>query len=211
MTATLPRRTRTRQRLPSSRRRACPGLPRLRRRSSRSPPSTPVTSVSARSRSPTTTRRSPRVTRAADRGRPAQHLAVRGAAAHRPGPGHPGHPQPRLHAADPRRPRSPPRSASRAPLWVKDDSANPTHSFKDRVVSVALTAAQALGFTGSPAPPPATWPTRWPRTRPGPAYRRWSSSRPTWSRARSSPPRSTAATWSPSTAPTTTSTGCARS
>ncbi|HYT11065.1 MAG TPA: threonine synthase, partial [Mycobacteriales bacterium] len=31
-------------------------------------------------------------------------------------------------------------------LWVKDDSANPTHSFKDRVVSVALTAAKALGF-----------------------------------------------------------------
>jgi threonine synthase len=30
----------------------------------------------------------------------------------------------------------------RAPLWVKDDSANPTHSFKDRVVSVALTAAK---------------------------------------------------------------------
>jgi threonine synthase len=35
----------------------------------------------------------------------------------------------------------------RAPLWVKDDSANPTHSFKDRVVSVALTAAHAFGFT----------------------------------------------------------------
>jgi threonine synthase len=32
-------------------------------------------------------------------------------------------------------------------LWVKDDSANPTHSFKDRVVSVALTAARGLGFT----------------------------------------------------------------
>jgi len=32
-------------------------------------------------------------------------------------------------------------------LWVKDDSGNPTHSFKDRVVSVALTAAKALGFT----------------------------------------------------------------
>ncbi|GAA4916152.1 L-threonine synthase [Stackebrandtia albiflava] len=31
-------------------------------------------------------------------------------------------------------------------LWVKDDSANPTHSFKDRVVSVALTAADRLGF-----------------------------------------------------------------
>jgi len=35
----------------------------------------------------------------------------------------------------------------RAPLWVKDDSANPTHSFKDRVVSVALTAARSFGFT----------------------------------------------------------------
>ncbi|MEV0896766.1 threonine synthase [Actinoplanes sp. NPDC049802] len=34
----------------------------------------------------------------------------------------------------------------RAPLWVKDDSQNPTHSFKDRVVSVALTAAKQLGF-----------------------------------------------------------------
>src|SRR5262252_7870139 len=35
----------------------------------------------------------------------------------------------------------------RGPLWVKDDSANPTHPFKDRVVSVALTAAAAFGFT----------------------------------------------------------------
>jgi threonine synthase len=35
----------------------------------------------------------------------------------------------------------------RAPLWVKDDSANPTHSFKDRVVSTALTAARGFGFT----------------------------------------------------------------
>ena len=32
-------------------------------------------------------------------------------------------------------------------LWVKDDSGNPTHSFKDRVVSVALSAARAFGFT----------------------------------------------------------------
>ena len=32
-------------------------------------------------------------------------------------------------------------------LWVKDDSANPTHSFKDRVVSIALTAARQFGFT----------------------------------------------------------------
>src|SRR4028119_2189820 len=33
-------------------------------------------------------------------------------------------------------------------LWVKDDSANPTHSFKDRVVSLAATAAKALGYRG---------------------------------------------------------------
>ncbi len=32
-------------------------------------------------------------------------------------------------------------------LWVKDDSVNPTHSFKDRVVAVALAAARQLGFT----------------------------------------------------------------
>jgi threonine synthase len=35
----------------------------------------------------------------------------------------------------------------KAPLWVKDDSANPTHSFKDRVVSLALTAAKGLGYS----------------------------------------------------------------
>ena len=32
-------------------------------------------------------------------------------------------------------------------LWVKDDSGNPTHSFKDRVVAVAQSAGQQLGFT----------------------------------------------------------------
>ena len=34
-----------------------------------------------------------------------------------------------------------------APLWVKDDSGNPTHSFKDRVVAVAQSAARRLGLT----------------------------------------------------------------
>ncbi|MGI9539667.1 MAG: threonine synthase [Miltoncostaeaceae bacterium] len=32
-------------------------------------------------------------------------------------------------------------------VWVKNDAANPTHSFKDRVVSVALQKAKELGFT----------------------------------------------------------------
>ncbi|HEX2056854.1 MAG TPA: threonine synthase [Actinomycetota bacterium] len=31
-------------------------------------------------------------------------------------------------------------------LWLKLDSANPTHSFKDRVVSVALSVARSLGY-----------------------------------------------------------------
>ncbi|HEX6194297.1 MAG TPA: threonine synthase [Jiangellaceae bacterium] len=32
-------------------------------------------------------------------------------------------------------------------VWIKDDGGNPTHSFKDRVVAVALAAARELGFT----------------------------------------------------------------
>jgi len=32
-------------------------------------------------------------------------------------------------------------------LWVKDDSGNPTHSFKDRVVAVAQSAARRLGLS----------------------------------------------------------------
>jgi threonine synthase len=31
-------------------------------------------------------------------------------------------------------------------IWVKDDSANPTHSFKDRVVAVAASAARGFGI-----------------------------------------------------------------
>ena len=31
-------------------------------------------------------------------------------------------------------------------VWVKNDTANPTHSFKDRVVAVALARAQELGY-----------------------------------------------------------------
>jgi threonine synthase len=32
-------------------------------------------------------------------------------------------------------------------VWIKNETANPTHSFKDRVVSVALARARELGFT----------------------------------------------------------------
>jgi threonine synthase len=33
-----------------------------------------------------------------------------------------------------------------AELWIKNDAANPTHSFKDRVVAVAIAKARELGF-----------------------------------------------------------------
>jgi threonine synthase len=31
-------------------------------------------------------------------------------------------------------------------VWIKNDAANPTHSFKDRVVTVALAKARELGY-----------------------------------------------------------------
>src|SRR4051794_12756907 len=31
-------------------------------------------------------------------------------------------------------------------IWIKNDAANPTHSFKDRVVTIALAKAQELGY-----------------------------------------------------------------
>ena len=55
-------------------------------------------------------------------------------------------------------------------LWVKNDAANPTHSFKDRVVSVAVARARELGFdtiacasTGNLANPSRRTPPRWAR------------------------------------------------
>ena len=47
----------------------------------------------------------------------------------------------RLHRAD-----NLARELGMKSLWVKDDSGNPTHSFKDRVVAVAASAARTLGF-----------------------------------------------------------------
>ena len=49
-------------------------------------------------------------------------------------------------------------------LWVKNDTVNPTNSFKDRVTSVALSKALEFGFKVARARPPATSPTRSPRT-----------------------------------------------
>ena len=73
-------------------------------------------------------------------------------------------------------------------LHLKLDTANPTHSFKDRVVAVAAAKALELGATRSPAPRRATSRTRSPRARRPRASRRPSSARPT------SSPRSSSAT-----------------
>jgi threonine synthase len=78
----------------------------------------------------------------ADRLRPALHLAVRRPPARlRPAPVDLGAGFTPLIRAD--------RLAAElglGELWIKDDTANPTGSFKDRVVSVALTKARQLGF-----------------------------------------------------------------
>jgi threonine synthase len=89
-------------------------------------------------------------------------------------------------------------------LFVKDDSGNPTHSFKDRVVAQAIEAAARSTSPLSPAPPPAISRARWAPPPRVPASGPVCSSRTTWSRARSSWPRSTAASSSASRATTTT-------
>jgi len=67
-------------------------------------------------------------------------------------------------------------------LLIKLDTANPTHSFKDRVVAVAAAKAQELGSRRSPARRPGTWPTPTRHAQPPKASRRRSSFRPTSSR-----------------------------
>ena len=96
-------------------------------------------------------------------------------------------------------------------LYIKVEGANPTHSFKDRVVSVASAKAVELGLTALACPPPATSPAPSP---PRPRRSAWtptSSCRPTWSGRRSSPPRCRAPRCSRSRATTTTSTASAPS
>ena len=90
-------------------------------------------------------------------------------------------------------PTASPSASGLGELWVKNDTANPTHSFKDRVVSVALARAprarlrdRRLRLDRQPRQR-----GRRPRGRRR-AARPTSSSRPTSRRRRSSPPASTA-------------------
>ena len=101
--------------------------------------STPATSASARSRSATTSRRSP-----ASRSRPAPRTSGATSSCCRC--------PPTSRAAPTWSPASPgsckadnlARELGLRSLQVKDDSGNPTHSFKDRVVAMALSAAREL-------------------------------------------------------------------
>src|SRR3954449_6914058 len=109
-------------------------------------------------------------------------------------------------------------------VWVKNDAANPTHSFKDRVVTVALAKARELGYevvacasTGNLANAVAAhsaaaglgWltlstPERppWPPTPRPPGASRSCSARPTSRSRRCSRRASTGPTSSASRAPT---------
>ena len=122
----------------------------VRRPTTRSRRATSASAASARSRSPTTAPPTPTSPRAAPPhpGRPAEHLALRRLPAARRQParrarlarGLPAGCTPLVRAD---------RLAERLGLrevWVKNDTANPTHSFKDRVVSVALARARELGL-----------------------------------------------------------------
>ena len=116
----------------------------VRDRPTSSAPATSARTASARWRSPTTTRRSTpaeakRRIQAGSQGiwRYADFLPFEG----RPGdPLEPGL-TPLLRAD-----RLAERLGLDAELWIKNDAANPTHSFKDRVVAVAVAKAQELGF-----------------------------------------------------------------
>ena len=145
-------------------------------------------------------------------GRPAEHLALprlpaaAGPAAAHPRTGLPAGCTPLIRAD---------RLAARLGIrevWVKNDAANPTHSFKDRVVSVACRARSRarLRHAGLRLDRQPGQLGRRPRRRAGHATPT-SSSPPTSRSRRSSRPASTARTWSRSRATTTTSTGCAPS
>ena len=78
------------------------------------------------------------------RGGPADHLALRQPAARAAGRSRLPNTEPgctRLIRADQLA-----RTLGMRTLWVKDERGNPTHSFKDRVVAVALAAALEMGF-----------------------------------------------------------------
>ena len=156
-------------------------LPRVRHPRPRSARSSPARSVSARSRSPTTSRRGdPEDLRRGSRPGPtsiwryAPLLPVPADVATKPNL-NPG--WTKLVKAD----NLARELGMTGGLYVKDDSGNPTHSFKDRVVAVALEAARAFGFD-HPVLLLHRQPGRRGRRRGGPrrACARACSSRTTW-------------------------------
>jgi len=69
-------------------------------------------------------------------------------------------------------------------LYLKNDTINPTNSFKDRVVSVAVSWARANGFDTMACASTGNLANSVGRTRPAPACAASSSSRPTSRRPR---------------------------
>ena len=110
---------------------------------------------------------------ASDRGRPAQHLALRAAAARSRRRGR------QARTSTPAAPSSCKADnlarelgRCRRALCVKDDTGNPTHSFKDRVVAVAARGRpRASASPPCPARRPATSPTPSAPRPPAPGFR----------------------------------------
>ena len=171
-------------------------------------PATSARTASARSRSPTTTRRStPAEVEAADPGRIAGDLALRRLPALRGRARRPAGAGP--DAAGARRPAR--RAARRRGRALDQERRRQPDPLASRTGSSPSPSPRRTSSASrpSPAPRPATSPTPSPPTPPPPASTPTSSSPPT-SRSRScSRPASTAPTWSASAATTTTSTGSA--
>ena len=144
------------------------------------------------------------------RARAADDVAVRGAAPRRPGRGHPGHPRRRDDPAAPRRhPRRRARhAAGRAVGQGRQRQPDPLVQGPGRLGrAVRRPPARLLGRRLRLHRQPRQLGRRARRPRRD-ALGRLHPQRPRAGQGRRRPP-STAARWSPSTAPTTTSTGCA--
>src|SRR5215207_338712 len=80
-------------------------------------------------------------------------------------------------------------------VWIKNETANPTHSFKDRVVSIALARAIELGFDTVACPSTCSSPATSSRRRsspPAPTVRGSSACAATTTPSTDSAPRSRA-------------------
>ena len=156
----------------------------------RSTRASPATAASARWRSPTTEAIAAAVSREAVAEGPRDAVALVGDScpSTRPARGLPVGNSPLVPA-----PRLAEELGLGCELYVKTETSNPTHSFKDRVVAVAAAKARRARVRGAGlCVDRATWPARRPPSARRSACPPTSSCPTTWSARRSSPPPPTA-------------------